>query len=909
MAEESRKSEVGPSDRPERPESPGGSVGAGASPGADRDIAARIEPKPFPSEAAGTLVGRRYEITEFLGAGRRGRVYLARDRLTDATVALKRFRTDTPTLRQAAELAMRAAEAVAGLKHDSIVRVFDLGEDPAGPFVVSEYVDGPDAAKLVSSQGAMSLRQAARVVETIGQAVSYAHERNLFHGSIRGSNILFADGRRPLLCDFALGEVEAPDVPKARRQDVKSLVRTLCQLLTGVSSGSLEVRDLPEVIQPAVRASLGGGVTTAQPTIDSFLRELRATELDLVHSPLEEESEALGRGRKAELSGSFEAMREAGQTALEANSESAEAMVLLRRADQLETERDELITAFRAEETEHNYARALELLTKLHRRFPADFKAQKLGSKREMLAELTRLSGIAHQLVQSGHVAASLETWRRITELSPSDEHARHMARQAARARMKRRFMTLSGVAVVLLAVGGAGGYFAWQEGYLEGVPYLPTSAKGVQAAAGGGMAGAGDRDPLTPDTGGEPGSGAVLPALTDDDGEERAHQDDALSDWESADAASGSAGDGNADGEAGAGTAPVVPEVDPAIEAARLAEMERERELKRSAAQAKRDALDALTHAERAGAAGLAPDEFRYAQRELAHAETLLLDKSLEASAAGFERARGGFVSASAIAAGEVARVRSLFGEKKFRAAAKEIERLEPLAGEAIAERLRQEMDRAREVVLDLGGGETMAMRYVEPGVFMMGAAEDDGLRRFGEDRRQVRVERGFWIGKTELTRGQVAAIRGLDAPDRPDVPATGMTLSEAERLAETLGTQFGGTFDVPTEAQWEYAARADRDSVSDEGWSILESGGSAQEPGSFGANPWGLVDMMGNVAELVRVPGEELGEGVAMTRGGSYLSTRAALRVTARHELVPIDHADARVGVRLVWTGAAGE
>ena len=301
---------------------------------------------------------------------------------------------------------MSAAEIVAGIRHDHIVRVFDLGEDPAGPYVISEYIDGLDAARLVASQGAMSLRQAAKIVETIGQAVSFAHERGLYHGSIRGSNILFTEGMRPMLCDFSVGEVEPTEVARARRQDVKSLVRTLCQLLTGVSSGSVEVRKLPEAIQPAVRASLGTGVTTGQPTIDSFLRELRATELDL-SGLQEDETDALGRGRKAELSGSFDAMREAGESALEKNGESAEAMVLLRRADQLQAERE------RADAREipasassgYDYAGALDAITKLlKRRFPADHQAQKLSPKRETLAELTRLTGIAEQLVSAaGH--------------------------------------------------------------------------------------------------------------------------------------------------------------------------------------------------------------------------------------------------------------------------------------------------------------------------------------------------------------------------------------------------------------------------------------------------------------------------------------------------------------------------
>lgn len=835
----------------------------------------QIETKPTPSPI-GTVVGRRYEIVEFLGAGKLGKAFLARDRLTEAMITLKRFRTDTEKHRQAAEMAMVAAEQVAAFRHDSIVRVFDVGEDASGPYIVSEFIDGPDAGRLVASQGAMGLRQAVRIIDTIGQAVAYAHDRGFFHGSVRGGNILFADGTRPMLSDFGLGGLDKADHPRARRQDVKGLARTLCQLLTGVSSGSVDVRDLPEAVQPAVRAALGSSVTARQPTVDSFLRELRASELDLGHPP-EGEHELIGRARRAELSGSFVAMREAGEEALQKNSESAEAMVVLRRADQLKSERDELMKAFRRHEQDLNYAGALDALTRMLKRFPADHQAQRLGPKRETLAELTRLSGIAEQLCAAGHVAASLDTWRRITQLSPTDERARRMLAHAGRARLRKRAVNTAAALLVLGAVGGAGGYIAWEKGLLStlGIPGLP-------APTGQPIAGLDGPNPeANPEARPEYLPTATNPLVRSPD----------------AAAAERTGVIPRDESPAEASNAPAAPAID--------LDAQRRHALAQSAALAKRDALDARRHAEQVGAATLADAAFQSAQAILDTAESLLDTGEFGPAEDRFGSARGAFVAAAAKAGAAIAEVRGIVNLRRFREATAAIDALAGRAPASEVENLRRELEQARGRTIELASGVGLALRYIEPGVFVMGGPENDPERRFGEDSSQVRIERGYWLAATELTRGQLAAIRGAPAPDRPELPALGITLDEARTLAHMLGERFGGTFSVPTEAQWEYACRADRPRATEPGWSVLDSAGQPHPAGARGANPWGLSDMLGNAAELVI--GDQIGRGdrVVMTRGGSYLSSPSALRASARHELVQRDRPDERVGLRLAWTG----
>ncbi|HED54391.1 MAG TPA: hypothetical protein ENJ00_09375 [Phycisphaerales bacterium] len=858
--------------RPDAPPSPEGSM---------------IEPKPGVDSAVGTVVSRRYEILDLLGAGRRGRVYIARDRLTETTVALKRFRVDEPKMRQAAELAMAAAERVATIRHESIVRVFDVGEDAAGPYIVSEFIDGTDAARRVAAEGAMGLRQAARVIEAVGEALSYAHERELFHGSVRGSNILFQPEGRPKLADFALGGLEASDFPRARRQDVKGLVRTLCQLLTGISVGSVDLRELPEAIQPAVRAALGPSVASQQPSVEAFLRELRASELEAPEPPEIGEMDAVERGRRAELSGSFAAMREAGEEALERNSESAEAMVLLRRADRFKAQRDELIEHFKQAEQAFDYTAALEALSKLQRRFGADHQTKRLIHRREALAELTRLSGIAEQLTASGHLAASLEPWRKIVELSPEDPRARAMLDIARRARFKRRVLAATGTSAVLVALA-AGGALWWLN---QNTPMAPAREPKINSA------GAAILPAEPPVAESRPTTRNPL-VRTPAEREAAVESDDSgLPEQQPPTAESTPVEEIAAPAATPVKSDDVPAEfVDGVPDEVVLAKEALER--------AERDAVSARAMASKAGAEGLAPNSFAAAQQ--------LMDLAVAAQAAGevdrasslYASARGQFVTSAARAGEVLSRVQEQIDSLHVRQALASLDRLEGLAPAGALEKLREDLERRRSRSLAIAPGVAIDFRYIEPGVFVMGADPNDSDRRFGEDQRQVRLEHGAWLARTELTRGQLAAIRGLPEPEQSDLPAVGLTLDEARSIAAELTERFDGTFFVPTEELWEYACRADRSHADEAGWSILNSDGKPHVAGEFGTNPWGLVDMIGNAAELVESEPIDREEGVSMTRGGSYLSPMSALRASARHELVRRDRPDPRVGLRLAWT-----
>jgi formylglycine-generating enzyme required for sulfatase activity len=153
----------------------------------------------------------------------------------------------------------------------------------------------------------------------------------------------------------------------------------------------------------------------------------------------------------------------------------------------------------------------------------------------------------------------------------------------------------------------------------------------------------------------------------------------------------------------------------------------------------------------------------------------------------------------------------------------------------------------------------------WIEPGAFLMGSADGD------EDERpvtRVKFTRGFWLGRTALTRAQWADMlennpsyckdAGKDAPVAyvtwNEAMAFCKELTEREQAAGHLPA--GYRFTLPTEAQWEYACRAgttepyagDLDAMA---WYYENSNGTPHPVGTKQPNAWGLYDMHGNISE----------------------------------------------------------
>ena len=234
----------------------------------------------------------------------------------------------------------------------------------------------------------------------------------------------------------------------------------------------------------------------------------------------------------------------------------------------------------------------------------------------------------------------------------------------------------------------------------------------------------------------------------------------------------------------------------------------------------------------------------------------------------------------------------------------------------------------------VNLPNGGHMDFVWCPPGRFLMGSPETEDRRNVDERSHLVMLTKGFWIGKTEVTRAQWKCVMG-DA----GFAFSSLWGGDAEFPIDTVSWQrckefcdkAGNGFRLPTEAEWEYACRAGTATPFDFGTSLNGtkancSGGAepygmlASGPNSFGSkrvasyqrNPWGIYDMHGNLFEwcadyyaeypdgdLTDPKGPERGE-VRVIRGGCWNYAPKMCRSAFRSRKDPVA-ADAHTGFRV--------
>ncbi len=168
---------------------------------------------------------QHYTILGKIGDGGMGVVYLAKDKRLGRFVSIKRLNAqgqNVPSLRQRF---LQEARAVAALTHIHIVHIYGLGEDQDGPYIVMEYIAGPDEKgagrpgdgdrptppltldQLVSRNGQLAASEAVDLLIKIGRAVSYAHACGVIHRDLKPGNVLLDKSNEPKIVDFGLARL------------------------------------------------------------------------------------------------------------------------------------------------------------------------------------------------------------------------------------------------------------------------------------------------------------------------------------------------------------------------------------------------------------------------------------------------------------------------------------------------------------------------------------------------------------------------------------------------------------------------------------------------------------------------------------------------------------------------------
>ncbi len=231
--------------------------------------------------------------------------------------------------------------------------------------------------------------------------------------------------------------------------------------------------------------------------------------------------------------------------------------------------------------------------------------------------------------------------------------------------------------------------------------------------------------------------------------------------------------------------------------------------------------------------------------------------------------------------------------------------------------------------------------MVWLPPGTFRMGSplADPDYLANEGPQ-TEVRLTQGFFLGRKEVSQGEYAALmrsnpsafagdsnRPVETVRWREATNYCARLTQREQAAGRIPATW--RYRLPTEAEWEYAARAGgtnrfgfrEEEIYENAWLAGNSLGAPHPTGAQRPNAWGLYDLAGNVAEwcadacgdypgAVVVDPQGATQGQArVVRGGGGVAPRAFCRAGARDARSGADYRDAWVGFRVVLALARAE
>ena len=238
----------------------------------------------------------------------------------------------------------------------------------------------------------------------------------------------------------------------------------------------------------------------------------------------------------------------------------------------------------------------------------------------------------------------------------------------------------------------------------------------------------------------------------------------------------------------------------------------------------------------------------------------------------------------------------------------------------------MRLSLSCSKDKIFDVNGVQ-FKMVYVEGGSFMMGAGDQDKDALSCEKPQHKVILDDYYIAETQVTQALWQAVMG-DNPSRwrgDNLPVETISWIYCQSFIKKLNQLTGKKFSLPTEAQWEFAARggnsskgykyAGSDNLDEVAWFKDNSNSQTHPVKQKKPNELGLYDMSGNVQEwcndwfdeyyykssLYRNPQGPLSNNNRVLRGGDWDSSTWRCRVSYRNDSDPIFRSDHFIGMRL--------
>ena len=212
-----------------------------------------------------------------------------------------------------------------------------------------------------------------------------------------------------------------------------------------------------------------------------------------------------------------------------------------------------------------------------------------------------------------------------------------------------------------------------------------------------------------------------------------------------------------------------------------------------------------------------------------------------------------------------------------------------------------------------------------IPAGLFLMGSKDSEIGRYSNETQHEVLITTPYYIGMYVVTQEQWKSVMGNNPSKRKNkkFPVTNVSWRDCQNFIKKLSNLTGDNYRLPTEAEWEYSAKAGAVSAYTSGETLSNNDANynynistIRSVGSYRPNAFGLYDVQGNVWELCQdryaedyhlssredPQGGLVGEGV-VTRGGGYGNPENQVRLSVRNGVLA-NYRDESIGFRLVKT-----
>ncbi|MBR4030735.1 MAG: Stk1 family PASTA domain-containing Ser/Thr kinase [Clostridia bacterium] len=152
----------------------------------------------------GALLDNRYELIEKIGSGGMSEVYKAKCTLLNRSVAIKILKDEFKNDEEFLKRFNVESQAAAGLSHNNIVSVYDVGVQGELHYIVMEYVEGITLKAFLKENGPLPWEQAIDFATQIASAMQHAHRKGIVHRDIKPQNILVTKDNVLKVTDFGI---------------------------------------------------------------------------------------------------------------------------------------------------------------------------------------------------------------------------------------------------------------------------------------------------------------------------------------------------------------------------------------------------------------------------------------------------------------------------------------------------------------------------------------------------------------------------------------------------------------------------------------------------------------------------------------------------------------------------------